>query len=334
MPDSILPLVWLCIIAFGIFMYVLLDGFVLGTGILFPMAPGDADRDTMMTSVAPVWDGNETWLVLGAAALFAAFPLAYSVVLRALYLPFTVMLLGLILRGVAFEFRFKDKRHRKIWDRAFQYGSVLATFSQGVVLGAFVQGFEMDGTTYRGHIFDWLTPFTIVTGCALLTGYALLGSTWLVLKTTGSLERWARRVSVSLLAAVLAGIAIISIWVPLMDSDIAERWFSLPNFWFLSPIPVLTLLGGYCLWRCVRDGATATPFILTMGLFVLGYAGLGVSLWPDIIPPDVSFRQAAASASSQRFLLIGTLMTLPAVLTYTAYSYYVFKGKVDSPGEN
>ena len=332
MEGGLLPLIWLAIIAFGIFMYVLLDGFVLGTGVLFSFAPTDEDRDAMMTSVAPIWDGNETWLVLGAGGLYAAFPLAYAIILPALYLPFITMLLGLIFRGIAFEFRFKDIRHRHIWDGAFQAGSLLATFAQGIVLGTFVQGFEFDGARYSGGIFDWLTPFSVVTGLALIAGYALLGSTWIVMKTEGALQQWARRISVRLLGAVLLAIATISVWVPFLDNDIAARWFSLPNFYFLSQVPLLTAACGFLLWYTVRRGRDVAPFLLSMGLFVLGYAGLAISLWPDIIPPAVPYWEAAASASSQRFLLIGVAITVPAVLFYTGYSYYVFKGKVRSSG--
>jgi cytochrome d ubiquinol oxidase subunit II len=331
MEGGLLPLVWLGLIAFSIFMYVLLDGFVLGTGIIFSLAPSHEHRDTMMTSVAPIWDGNETWLVLGAGGLFAAFPLAYAVVLPALYLPFTVMLLGLVFRGVAFEFRFKDRSHRGIWDRAFQIGSVVATFAQGTILGTFVQGFDIEGTTYAGGLFDWLTPFGVLTGVALLAGYALLGSTWMILKSVGDLQEWARRLSIRLLFAVLAGIAAISAWVPFLDNNIAQRWFSLPNFYFLSQVPLLTLLCGYYHWRTTRAGRDAAPFLLTLALFALGYGGLGISLWPNIIPPAVPYWEAAASVSSQRFLLIGVIVTLPAVLFYTAWSYHVFKGKVEAP---
>jgi cytochrome d ubiquinol oxidase subunit II len=331
MEGSLLPLVWLGLIAFSIFMYVLLDGFVLGTGIIFSLAPSHEHRNTMMTSVAPIWDGNETWLVLGAGGLFAAFPLAYAVVLPALYLPFTVMLLGLVFRGVAFEFRFKDRSHRGIWDRAFQIGSVVATFAQGTILGTFVQGFDIEGTTYAGGLFDWLTPFGVLTGVALLAGYALLGSTWMILKSVGDLQEWARRLSIRLLFGVLAGIAAISAWVPFLDNNIAQRWFSLPNFYFLSQVPLLTLLCGYYHWRTTRAGSDAAPFLLTLALFALGYGGLGISLWPNIIPPAVPYWEAAASVSSQRFLLIGVIVTLPAVLFYTAWSYHVFKGKVEAP---
>jgi cytochrome d ubiquinol oxidase subunit II len=331
MSADVLPFVWISIIAFAIFMYVLLDGFVLGAGILFSFLPSDADRDTMMTSVAPIWDGNETWLVLGAGGLFAAFPLAYSIVLPALYLPFVLMLLGLVFRGIAFEFRFKAKRARKVWDRAFQWGSIVATFCQGLVLGAFVQGFAIEGTRYVGGPFDWLSAFGVMTALALVAGYALLGSTWLIMKASGELERWARRVSRRLLLVVLLGIASISVSVPFLDNAIRERWFSLPNFYWLSQVPLLTVITGLLHWRASRAGYTIAPFLLTMALFALGYTGLAISLWPNIVPHSISFWAAAAAPSSQTFLLAGAAVALPAVLCYTAYSYYVFRGKVDRP---
>ena len=328
MTGEWLPLVWLVLIAFAIFMYVLLDGFVLGTGILFSFVPSDSDRDTMMTSVAPIWDGNETWLVLGAGGLFAVFPLAASIVLPALYLPFMIMLLGLIFRGVAFEFRFKTRRRRHVWDRAFQWGSIAATFAQGIVLGAFVQGFPLEGTRYVGGTFGWLTPFGLVTGLALVAGYALLGSSWLIIKAPGELEAWARRASARLLLVVLVLIAVISFWVTRLDNDIAARWFSLPNFYWLSQVPLATAVVGYLHWRTTHSSAHLWPFVLTMALFTLGYAGLAISLWPNIVPHEIPYWEAAAAASSQTFLLIGVIVTLPAVLFYTAYSYWVFRGKV------
>ena len=331
MTAEVLPFVWIAIIAFAIFMYVLLDGFVLGAGILFSFLPSDADRDTMMTSVAPIWDGNETWLVLGAGGLFAAFPLAYSIVLPALYLPFVLMLLGLVFRGIAFEFRFKAQRARRVWDRAFQWGSILATFCQGLVLGAFVQGFAVEGTRYVGGPFDWLSGFGVMTALALVAGYALLGSTWLIMKAPGELERWARRASRRLLLVVLLGIAAISVSVPFLDNAIRERWFSLPNFYWLSQVPLLTMITGLLHWRASRAGYTIAPFLLTMALFGLGYTGLAISLWPNIVPHSISFTAAAAAPSSQTFLLAGAAVALPAVLCYTAYSYYVFRGKVDRP---
>ena len=324
-----LPLIWLVLIAVAIYMYVLLDGFVLGTGLLFPFAPSEEDRGTMMMSVAPIWDANETWLVLGAGGLFAVFPLAYSIVLPALYLPFIFMLLGLVFRGVSFEFRFKGaRRSRKLWDRAFFVGSLVATFSQGLVLGAFVQGFEVSGRAYAGGAFDWLTPFGVLTGVALSAGYALLGSTWILMKAQGGLVAWARRTSVKLLIAVLACIALISVWVPFMSPEISARWFSLPNFYYLSQVPLLTIVCGALHWYATTRGREIAPFLLTMALFTLGYAGLAISLWPNIVPYVIPYWAAAAAPMSQGFLLIGTLVALPAVLFYTGYSYYVFRGKV------
>lgn len=329
MEGDWLTLVWLFLIALAIFMYVLLDGFVLGIGILFPFAPKDTDRDTMMMSVAPIWDGNETWLVLGVGGLLAMFPVAYAIVLPALYLPFIFMLLGLIFRGISFEFRFKADRSRYVWDRAFLAGSVVATFAQGIVLGSFVQGFDLEGATFAGGAFDWLTPFGVLVGVALVLGYALLGSTWLIIKAPGELETWARRVSVRLLLAVLAAIAAISLWVAFMNPTIQERWFSLPNFYVLSQVPLATAVTGFLHWYTTVKGYRVAPFVLTLVLFTLGYAGLAISLWPNVVPHEIPYWEAAAAPSAQIFLLVGAVITLPAVLFYTVYAYYVFRGKVE-----
>src|SRR5690606_19411258 len=280
MEGEWLPLVWLLLIAFAIFMYVLLDGFVLGIGILFSFAPGDHDRDAMMMSVAPIWDGNETWLVLGVGGLLAMFPIAYAIVLPALYLPFIFMLFGLIFRGISFEFRFKADKSRRIWDRSFQIGSIVVAFAQRIVLGSFVRGFEMEGNSFAGGTADWLTPFGLLVGAALVLGYALLGSTWLIIKAPGELETWARRVSVRLLLAVLAAIAAISLWVVLTNPTIRQRWFSLPNFYFLSQVPLATVVTGFLHWHTTVKGYRVAPFVLTMVLFTLGYVGLAISLWP------------------------------------------------------
>ncbi|MEZ5652576.1 MAG: cytochrome d ubiquinol oxidase subunit II [Burkholderiaceae bacterium] len=333
MQDEWLPLLWFAIIGIAIFMYVLLDGFVLGVGLLFPFAPGEDDRDLMMHSVAPIWDGNETWLVLGVGGLLAVFPIAYAIVLPALYLPFIFMLFGLVMRGVSFEFRFKSTRTRAFWNRAFQGGSALAVIAQGVVLGAFVHGFDMDGFVHRGGMFVWLTPFGLLTGAALLAGYALLGATWLILKAPGELETWARRIARPLLIAVLVFMALISLWVPFLSDVIAQRWFSLPNLLYLSPIPLLTGATGLLCWRAIAGQQKLRPFLLAMALFTLGYAGLGISLWPNIVPHTIPYWRAAAPASSQGFLLVGAMFAVPALLAYTAYSYWVFRGKVERNGE-
>ena len=324
-----LPFIWAIIIIFGIMMYVVMDGFDLGIGILFPFIKGESDRDVMMNTVAPVWDGNETWLVLGGAALFGAFPLAYSVVLSALYLPLMLMLMGLIFRGVAFEFRFKarpEKRH--LWDKSFIGGSLVATFFQGVALGAFIDGIPVVNRQYAGGGLDWLSPFTVFCGIALIVAYALLGCTWLIMKTEGHLQERMHKLGRPLALAVLVLMGIVSLWTPLAHTDIAARWFTLPNlFWFL-PVPILVLVTMYGLLKAIARKAHYTPFLLTLVLIFLGYSGLGISLWPNIIPPSISIWDAAAPPQSQGFMLVGTLFIIPFILGYTFWSYYVFRGKV------
>lgn len=322
-------MVWTLVIAFAVFMYVLLDGFDLGLGILFPLMEGESERDVAMNTVAPIWDFNETWLIVGAAGLFGAFPLAYAVLLPAFYLPILVMLVALVFRGVAFEFRFKVHEHKPFWSRSFFLGSVFATFSQGVVLGSFVQGVEVEGTQYGGGAFDWLTPFSIFTGFALMAGYALLGATWIIAKTTGRLHEWAKGMARKLLFAVIILMGVVSLWVPILSVEIAARWFSWPNIAYLSPVPLLVALTAFGLYRSIRkDTARVAPFLLTMVLFLLGYLGLAISLWPNLIPPDITIYEAAAPRSSQVFLLVGMLILLPVLLAYFAYTYWVFRGKV------
>lgn len=324
-----LPLIWAVIILFAVMMYVIMDGFDLGIGILFPFFPAKEDRDTMMNTVAPVWDGNETWLVLGGAGLLAAFPLAYGVVLSALYLPIILMLVGLVFRGVAFEFRFKaSDARRHWWDKAFICGSILATFFQGVTLGAYIGGLRVVDGVYAGQPFDWLKPFSLFTGFALLGAYALLGSTWLVMKTEGELLGRARAVAIGSAWAVLAAIVAISIWTPLLGANIARRWFSVPNIFYFAPVPLLVLLFLAMLIRTVRRDAHAAPFVCALGLVFLGYTGLGISVWPNVIPPGVSIWDAAAPPQSMGFALVGALLIVPIILMYTAWGYYVFRGKV------
>lgn len=324
-----LSLVWAVIILFSIMMYVVMDGFDLGIGILYPFFPEKEERDVMMNTVAPVWDGNETWLVLGGAGLLAAFPLAYAVVLTAFYLPLIFMLVGLIFRGVAFEFRFKAREHeRHFWDKAFIGGSVAATFFQGVTLGAFIQGMPVADRAYAGGALDWITPFALFTGCSLLAAYALLGSTWLIMKTQGPMQETAYRITRKLVWILLAVIAAISIWTPLLDARIAARWFSFPNIFWFAPVPLLVVASAYLLLRAIRNRSQALPFLLTLALVFLGYSGLGISLWPNIIPPSISIWEAASPPQSQGFALVGALLIIPLVLGYTAWAYYVFRGKV------
>jgi cytochrome d ubiquinol oxidase subunit II len=318
------------IIVFATLMYIVMDGFDLGIGILFPSTQDADDRDVMVNSVAPVWDGNETWLVLGGAALFGAFPLAYAVIIDALTIPLTLMLIGLIFRGVAFEFRFKaTPGHRPFWDKAFIGGSILATFSQGVVVGAVINGFSVTGRAYSGGPFDWLTLFNLFCGLGLTVAYALLGATWLVMKSENPLQRRMRQVSKQLLLALLMVIAAISIWTPLAHQTIAERWFSLPNLFFLLPVPLLVIALSVWLWKSLNNPESHNlAFVLTLGLIFLGFSGLGISIWPYIIPPSITLWQAAAPVQSQGFMLVGALLIIPIILVYTFWSYYVFRGKV------
>ena len=320
----ILPLVWGAILALAVFLYVLLGGYDLGLGALFPLAPSHEDRDAMMGSVAPFWDGNETWLVMGGGGLLAAFPLAYAVMMPALYLPIILMLIGLILRGVAFEFRFKAERHRWMWDLAFTSGSILAALMQGVVIGAFVQGFTVVDSKFAGGAFDWLTPFSVVTAIALLSGYVLLSAGWLIMKADEALRAWAYDVARYALIAVAAFILIFSVWTPLLHPEIAARWFRPGNMVMLSPVPLATAATLAALWIALKRRQRYAPFLLGVVIFLLCYIGLAVSLFPYIIPPSITLWQAAAAPESQLFMLYGAVPILPIILGYTAYSYYVF----------
>ena len=320
--------IWTLILGAGIFFYVLLDGFDLGVGMLYGFAPDVQTRNIVMNSIAPIWDGNETWLVLGGVGLMAAFPLAFAIIVPALYFPILVMLLALVFRGVAFEFRFRDSPHRSFWDHGFCYGSAIAAFAQGMMLGAFIQGFEVDGRHFSGSALDFITPFSVMTGIALLFGYGLLGAGWLILKTEGEIQAAARRHGTICLIAVLAAVAVVSIWTPLMHEEVARRWFSWPNIAFLAPVPVATALAAFGTWRALIGRSEAGAFIGAVILFTLSYIGIAISLWPMIVPYHYDLWQAASSARTQAFLLVGTLFLLPVILVYTGWSYWVFRGKV------
>jgi len=321
--------IWTFILGFGVFLYVLLDGFDLGVGILYSFARDSYQRNLMMNSIAPIWDGNETWLVLGTVGLLAAFPLAFAIIIPALYFPILIMLLALIFRGVAFEFRFRDRPNRGLWDHGFAYGSLLATFAQGVVLGAFIQGFQVDGRAFTGSSLDCFTPFSLLTGLCLVFGYALLGAGWLVLKTDAALQARARRWGQIALIGVAAAVLLVSIWTPIMNNDIAVRWFDWPNIALLSPLPAITAIIGFLTWRSLAGGDPEYgPFLGAIGLFVMSYLGIAISLWPMIVPHRFTLWQAASDPSTQAFLLVGTLFLLPVILIYTSWSYWVFRGKV------
>ena len=325
---SDLAFIWAGLIAFAVLAYVLFDGFDLGIGILFPFFRSDEERDQAMNSIAPVWDGNETWLVLGGGGLLAAFPVAYAIVLTALYAPLTAMLLALIFRGVAFEFRWRAFRKRH-WDWAFAGGSMLATFAQGIALGALVQGIAVSDRVYAGGWWDWLTPFSLLTGVALLVGYALLGATWLVLKTEDGLQERAFRFAWVTGLGTLALVGVVSLWTPLMNPQFMARWFAWPAMLYTAPMPLLLAVTSAVLLMGLSRRRETAPFLAAVSLFVLSYIGLGISFYPYIVPPTVTIWSAAAPDSSLRFLLVGAGVLIPLIVAYTAWSYWVFRGKLD-----
>jgi cytochrome d ubiquinol oxidase subunit II len=323
-----LPLIWTGILAIAVALYVVLDGFDLGIAILFPVNPEEHKRDVMMNSVAPFWDGNETWLVLGGGGLFVAFPKAYGLIMPAVYLPLIVMLLALVFRGVAFEFRWVSKPNHQFWDLAFTWGSIVAAFTQGIVLGTILQGIPVENGAYAGGTFDWLTPFALFIGAATVAGYALLGATWLMMKTEGEVATVAREHAKTLLLVVLGAMVIVSLWTPLAIDRIFERWFSLPNFFYLLPIPLLTAGAAWVCWRGLHDGSDTSPFLASVAIFLLGFVGLAISSVPYMVPPSLTIWDAAAHPSSQMFMLVGTAVMLPVILGYTVFVYYTFRGKM------
>jgi cytochrome bd ubiquinol oxidase subunit II len=324
-----IALIWAGVLGIAVAMYVILDGFDLGIGILFPFARSEEERDQMMNSVAPFWDGNETWLVLGGGGLLAAFPAAYAILMPAFYLPVIAMLLGLIFRGVAFEFRWIGRRSKQFWNFAFTFGSALAALAQGVILGALIQGVQVQNGAFAGGHFDFATPFAFLCGIAVVAGYAFLGATWLVMKTEGEVARRARKQAKWLLVAVVAFMAIVSVWTPFAFPRIAERWFSLPNFLFFAPVPLVTALVALaCLKWLADERREVLPFACAIALFLLGYTGLVISNFPYLVPPTLTVWQTAAAPASQIFLLLGTLFLLPVILGYTGFVYWIFRGKV------
>jgi cytochrome d ubiquinol oxidase subunit II len=325
---TLLPIVWFGIIGFGVFMYVLMDGFVLGIGILAPFADNEQQLDQMMNSAAPIWDGNETWLVLGGAGLLAAFPKAYAIMLSGLYLPVLLMLVALVLRGVSFEFRFKAQTSKRLWGICFALGSLTAAFAQGAMLGAIVEGLPLLDGKYLGGPFSWFSPFSMLTGVAVVFGYALLGATWLIMKTDGAMQTIVYALTRPLVAVVVAFMGLVSTWLPFLSSQIMARWFEGNNFLWLSPVPILALVNAVALWRAVMRKAEVAPFLLALSFFALGFVGLVLGIWPNLLPPNLSIWEAAAPPSSQGFVLVGALIMLPAVLGYTWWSYSVFRGKV------
>lgn len=324
-----LALIWAGIISFAVLTYVILDGFDLGIGILFPLAAKSTDRDLMMNSVAPVWDGNETWLVLGGGGLFAVFPLAYAVILPALYMPITLMLLALVFRGVAFEYRWRTVRWQRVWDGAFAGGSMVAAMMQGITLGALVQGIEIQGRAYGGGWWDWLTPFSLLVGVAVVIGYSLLGSTWLIMKTQGSIQVQMRRYATLSGIATLMLVALVSVLTPFQDAVYFQRWFTWPSALISVAMPVLVLLVAWGLLSGLKRHHENSPFVYSLLLFVLCFVGIAISFFPYLVPPSLTIWDVAAPDESLKFALVGTVVLVPIILLYTAYAYWVFRGKVN-----
>jgi cytochrome d ubiquinol oxidase subunit II len=330
--DQTLVIIWAGLIAFSVFAYVVMDGFDLGIGVLFPFLGGARERGNAMNAIAPVWDGNETWLVLGGGGLFAAFPLAYAILMPAVYAPLIAMLLGLVFRGVAFEFRWRTERGRWAWDLAFCAGSTLAAFSQGVILGAILQGVKVAGRSYAGGWWDWLTPFSLLTGASVVVGYGLLGAGWLILKAEGRLQDRAWRLAWRFAGATVLAIAAVSAATPFLGADYQRRWFAFPNVLATAQVPMLVVIVAAGLVFALRRRAERWPFPLTLALFALGYAGLAISLFPYLVPGQVTLWQAAAPAASLSFMLAGAAVLIPVILAYTGYAYWVFRGKTGAEG--
>lgn len=322
-----LALIFAALLGFIIVMYVILDGFDLGIGILFPFTSNEGERDIMMNSIAPVWDGNETWLVFGGAMLYGGFPQVYGQLLPVLYMPIMLMLIALVLRGVSFEFRFKAKKSKPIWNWTFSIGSVAAAFFQGVLLGAFVQGFSINESSMTVNNPDWLTPFSLCTGVALICGYALLGATWMIIKSTGRLQRKMTHFARGFLVLVCIFLIFVSIWTPLHSSEIFHRWYSVPNVFLLSPLPLSALFAVYQIWKHLNQGSESKPFIYTIIVFLCAYAGIAISVYPYLIPHQVTLWEAAAPNSTLLFILIGVVIMFPILFAYTLYAYYLFRGK-------
>ncbi|MFL0415179.1 cytochrome d ubiquinol oxidase subunit II [uncultured Sphingomonas sp.] len=327
-----LTIVWAFIIAFAVFAYVVMDGFDLGIGILFPTFSVGEERDQAMNAIAPVWDGNETWLVLGGGGLFAAFPLAYGVVMTALYPPIIAMLLGLVFRGVAFEARWRDPAHRAGWDFAFTAGSFVAAFSQGVILGALLQGVTVSNRAYAGEWLDWLSPFSLVTGISVVCGYALLGATWLIWKTDGRTQAHACRLAGLAFGATLVAIVLVSLSTLGLDADYREKWLGTPAIYVTSQVPLLSAIVAFAFHRSLKKRREVRPFFLALALFLMSYIGLGISMYPYVVPEALTIWDAAAPERSQVFMLIGAGVLVPIILAYTAWAYWVFRGKVGTEG--
>ncbi len=332
-----LTIIWALIIVFAVFVYVVMDGFDLGVGILFPSLKVGPERDNAMNSIAPLWDGNQTWLVLGGGGLLAAFPLAYAVLFSALYAPIIAMLLALVFRGVAFEFRWRDPAHRHFWDLAFTGGSLVAALCQGIILGAILQGVQVVDRAYAGGWWDWLTPFSLLTGAGVVLAYALLGATWLIMKGTDSLAQHAVRMAKWLGAGTLLAIIAVSLATPFLKPAYFDRWLNFPTIFWVAPVPLLVAVTAWAFLRALKTGHETAPFMLTLLVFLLCFIGLGISIYPNVIPGTlttsaVTIWDAATERSSQLFMLVGVALVMPMIIAYTVWAHWIFRGKVQADG--
>ena len=327
-----ITVVWTGVVVFALFMYVLLDGMDLGIGILFPYAKNKYFRDQMMNAIAPVWDGNETWLIMGGVALFCAFPVVYAAFLPSVYIPLILMLMGLILRGVAFEFRFKSKatQGRMLWNTAFSFGSLLATFCQGIILGSFIHGTNIENGQFVGGPFDCFHGFSVIIALALIFTYGLLGACWLIRKTDGEIREWVTLQAKILFPLMIVGLVFISVWSPYSDEIIYNRWFTAPTLYYVAAIPILMAIVLFFLYRSLytNPDVDRRPYQLMILMVILGFVGLGISFFPYALPKTLTIWEAASPLNTQVFALIGIVIMMPVVLCYTAYTYYVFRGKV------
>ncbi len=322
-------LIWAALIAIAVLGYVVLDGFDLGVGILFPILD-ENEKDTAMNSIAPIWDGNETWLVLGGGGLFAVFPLAYAIIMSAMYAPIVTMLIALIFRGVAFEYRYRTKTNRHWWDLSFFGGSLVAALSQGIILGALLQGVDVIDRQFVGGPLDWLSPFSLFCGFAVVVGYTLLGACWLLIKTSGPIEAKLTGKSRVLAFLFFLSIAIVSVWLPLISEPVAERWFSFPNSAIFFLIPFVSAIGAFFVLRKLTQEKPLGAYVWTLVIYLMAFIGFVVSIYPYLVPRAITLWEAAGPDNSLLFLLVGTVILLPIIISYTAYSYWVFRGKVSA----